>query len=105
MPTEPITAGTITPSTSSGGVATDSRKNRLYLAFRELNVAVRTRPSTSSSATGATLYHPNGAPHARHRDDADLPRDWLRRAGLPHGGCKTEPSMTSSSGWALGGGG
>lgn len=37
-----IAAGTITPSTILRKLSTYSRKNRLYLAFRELGVAVRT---------------------------------------------------------------
>jgi TnpA family transposase len=37
-----IAAGTITPSTILRRLGTYSRKNRLYLAFRELGVAVRT---------------------------------------------------------------
>jgi len=37
-----IATGTITPSTILRRLATYSRKNRLYLAFRELGVAVRT---------------------------------------------------------------
>jgi TnpA family transposase len=37
-----IAAGTITPSRILRRLGTYSRKNRLYLAFRELGVAVRT---------------------------------------------------------------
>ena len=37
-----IAAGTTTPSTILRRLGTYSRKNRLYLAFRELGVAVRT---------------------------------------------------------------